>query len=95
MLLFSTLKCNFLWFWPGLADTIKDDQQQHDQPVTHQPEIEETLLKIVSVQSIAQRTSQSDEPMSWEDNDVVVKEEDHYDSDDTVVYEPEENDWVS
>jgi len=32
--------------------------------------------------------------MSWEDNDVVVKEEDNYESDATVVYEPEENDWV-
>jgi len=53
------------------------------------------MLKIVSVQSIAQMPSQSGEPMSWEDNEVVVKEEANYDSDATIVYEPEEYDGVS
>ena len=36
---------------------------------------------------------QSDERMSWDN--TIVKEEVDYDSDATVVYEPEENDLVS
>ncbi len=38
---------------------------------------------------------QSDERMSWDNSDVVVKEEVDHDSDATVFYEPEENDLVS
>ena len=37
----------------------------------------------------------SEEPLSWENSDEAVKEEVDYDSDNTVLYEPEENDLVS
>jgi len=37
----------------------------------------------------------SEEPMSWKNSDEAVKEEVYYDSDNTVLHEPEENDLVS
>ncbi len=40
-------------------------------------------------------SSQIDQEMSWEENDVFVKEEENYDSDTTEIYEPEENEGVS
>lgn len=87
----------WIWFWIlGLADAIKCSQHQQDPPdEVHPSESEATFLKIVSVKSIAQMPARSDELASLENSDVVVKEELGYDSDATVVYEPEENDWVS
>jgi len=78
----------------GLVDAIKYHQRQHEL-LEKQDEGDKALFKIVCVKSIAQMSSQSDEPMSSRDNDLFVKEEANYDSDATVIYEPEENNWVS
>lgn len=80
----------------GLVDYGNGDgQEQYNKSDGSQQEKNVQNMVPDSARPIAQIPTQSEEPMNWKEDEDVTKKDDDVDSDATVLYDPEENNWVS